>query len=184
VTETLRVMHLPGARITAAARLKNTTLEPTGVLFAGVTISPDGSKIFTQRIGTNGGLFDAIIYKTDGSRPMRLGRFFVFGDAAWDPHDSGKLVFVGNRNLDGSGFGLILYHGGVARPFKAEGRRPGVTAGSVAWSLDGKSLVFGATSRTDGSYVSDLWVIGADGSGLRLLAKSAASPSWGLVAKP
>jgi Tol biopolymer transport system component len=53
-----------------------------------------------------------------------------------------------------------------------------VTATAPSWSPDGRRIVFATGARRDGRVRSSIYVVDVDGSGLRLLARDAASPSW------
>jgi dipeptidyl aminopeptidase/acylaminoacyl peptidase len=179
VTETLRLFHVSGGSVTNVARAKR-MLDVEGSPFGRATISPDGSKIFTQQTGSDVG-FGATIYNTDGSKPKRFGPFVFPGGATWDPSGSGELVFAGSMDTSAVGSGLLLYGQGVTQIFKTKKYPPS----DVAWSPDGTSLAFTAFSRTvETPKAPDLWVIGVDGTGLHLRAKHASSPSWGAVVAP
>jgi Tol biopolymer transport system component len=179
VTEILRLFGASGGTVKSLASA-NRMLDVEGSPFGKATISPDGSRIFTQQTGSDVG-FGVRIYKTDGSKWKGFGPFVFPGGAAWDPSGSGELVFAGSIDTSAVSWGLLLYGQGVTQIFKTKNH----IISDVAWSPDGASFAFTASSTTlDMPKAPDLWVIGADGAGPQLLAKHASSPSWGMVAAP
>ncbi len=51
-------------------------------------------------------------------------------------------------------------------------------AAGYRWSPDGRQIAFTQGGFVDDEFVQDLWVVEADGSGSRRLARDAAAPSW------
>jgi Tol biopolymer transport system component len=129
---------------------------------------------FTSLRGGNAALY---VSNGDGGGAHRLtpaGLGAHQGDVAWAP-DGSRVVFTcGNFELcvassDGSGAARLTkstWPDGWSYDFEP------------AWSPDGSEIVF---SRTRGGRSSGLWVIGADGNGLRRLVDNAGnegSPEW------
>ena len=129
---------------------------------------------FTSLRGGNAALY---VSNRDGGGAHRLtpaGVGAYQGDVAWAP-DGSRVVFTcGNFELcvassDGSGAARLTkstWPDGWSYDFEP------------AWSPDGSEIVF---SRTRGGRSSGLWVIGADGNGLRRLVDNAGnegSPEW------
>jgi TolB protein len=146
--------------------------------FASVAWSPDGRKIaFVNRRARN---YDIYVVNADGSGQGRLtnnaGRD---SNPVWSP-DSRRIAFEGNwqvwvMNSDGSGKRRLTRNGG--RNF------------APAWSPDGTRIAFERRlgRRQSVSWCSgcgnalhfEVWVMNADGSEARLLARDAAQqPSW------
>jgi Tol biopolymer transport system component len=177
VTETLRVFG-PSSVVQTVSSAKR-MLDVEGSPFGKATISPDGGKIFTQQTGSDIG-FGAKIYNTDGSKPKAFGPFVYPGGGAWDRSGSGNLIFAGSMDKNAATSGLLLYGQGVTQIFKTKK----YYISDVTWSPDGQWIAFAAVPMTIDAKAPDVWVISIDGSSLTLLAKHAASPSWGMVAQP
>jgi dipeptidyl aminopeptidase/acylaminoacyl peptidase len=129
---------------------------------------------FTSLRGGNASLYVA---QGDGSGARRLtlaGVGAYQGDAAWAPNGT-RLVFTcGNFELcvtsaNGSG---------TARLTKSDWPDKWSYDFEPAWSPDGTRIVF---SRKRGGQSSGLWLVGADGTGLRRLVDdpgNEGSPEW------
>ena len=144
-------------------------------LAAAATGATNGALLaFTSLRGGNAALY---VSNRDGGGAHRLtpaGVGAYQGDVAWAP-DGSRVVFTcGNFELcvassDGSGAARLTkstWPDGWSYDFEP------------AWSPDGSEIVF---SRTRGGRSSGLWVIGADGNGLRRLVDNAGnegSPEW------
>jgi Tol biopolymer transport system component len=143
---------------------------------ATAAIGPQNGNVlaFTSLRGGNAALY---VSNRDGKGAHRLtpaGVGAYQGDVAWAP-DGSRLVFTcGNFELcvasaDGSGAARLTsstWPDGWSYDFEP------------AWSPDGSAIVF---SRTRGGRSSGLWVVGADGTGLRRLVDNAGnegSPEW------
>ena len=144
-------------------------------LATGATGARNGNVLaFTSLRGGNAALY---VSDRNGNGPHRLtldGVGAYQGDGAWAP-DGTRVVFTcGNFELcvasaDGSG---------TARLTKSQW--PGTWSYDFepAWSPDGTEIVF---SRKRGGLSSGLWLVGADGTGLRKLVDNAGnegSPEW------
>src|SRR5262245_8094204 len=150
----LYVMNADGSGLRIVARVQR---------LATPAWSPDGRRIVFQGWGDG----EVYVVNADGSGQRTLARR---GSApAWSPDGrriafviTGKLYVV---NADGSGH----------RALRRLGRGGG--GASLAWSPDGRKLllVVEATSAPGCGYCWRLWVLNADGSGLRDLTRNLGS---------
>jgi Tol biopolymer transport system component len=144
-------------------------------LAAAATRATNGSVLaFTSLRGGNAALY---VSNRDGSGARRLtpaGVGAYQGDAAWSP-DGTRVVFTcGNFEL------CVASANGSGAARLTKSRWPGTWTYEFepAWSPDGTQIVF-STKR--GGRSSDLWVVGADGTGLKKLVTTPGnegSPEW------
>jgi Tol biopolymer transport system component len=133
-------------------------LSRTGAL-SQVVWSPRGRRI---AYGSHGRVF---VIRSDGKQRHTVG----FGaEAAWSP-DGSRLAFVRSAV------------GGPIDSVDPSGRdRTRITAGrfdhAPAWSPDGSRLAFSRAATIGGPEA--LYVVGADGTGLRAVWAQGASPAW------
>jgi Tol biopolymer transport system component len=172
--------------LSVSARGGRPTVLTTGPFDAMPAFAPDGRRIaFTRVAGSTASLF------TMDRRGRHLTPLVADGvdlSAAWSP-DGRTIAFSRLASPDGAVEEATLYladaDGSRVRPL---GAAP-VHGVSPAWSPDGKRLAF--ISFADGNDPpcpadscppsGELYVIGADGSGLRRLTRSRADdehPSW------
>jgi Tol biopolymer transport system component len=97
-------------------------------------------------------------------------------DPAWSP-DGRKLAFVRGAGSDRRDLMVLDFDqgGAVTRLVEGKDAQP-AAAGAPAWSPDGKSIVF-ATDRGEGEGTG-LWLVGADGTGLRRLTRPPRALAW------
>jgi TolB protein len=105
----------------------------------------------------------------DGTRKRSITRDWgVDGFPVWSP-DGRRIAFVselfGGRglqvmNADGSGRRTLLH---------------GVNGSHPTWSPDGRRIAFGSSHLAE---FSELYLVNADGSGLRRLAERGLAPVW------
>jgi Tol biopolymer transport system component len=198
------VMNADG---TGAAPL--TKLTASTATSSGPRWSPDSSKIlFVSRRaldGSNAGntnlTSNVWVMKSDGTGATPLTKLTAAGalsfNAVWSP-DGGKIAFQSFRALDGSDalginetlniWAMKADGSGVApltrlTAFKAN-------SGIPVWSPDGSKIAFDSSRAVDGSdaanngFVSNIWVMNADGSAATPLSKltvvnsDSANPVW------
>jgi Tol biopolymer transport system component len=137
--------------------------------------SPRRDRIaFTRFVEPGGSIADIYIIRADGTGLTRLTHGpEVEEDPSWSP-DGERIVFTASdrgtgrtririENVDGTEAGQL-----PAPPAGCLDREP-------TWSPDGSSIAF---ARKCGDDPSKLYAIGADGSGLRLLAHFGRTPDW------
>lgn len=146
--------------------------------------------VFERQAGTAGSA-DIYAVQPDGSGLRRLTTDSSSSDPAWSP-DRRRIAFVSGRGgrfwapdvyvMDANGRNVRRLTRGPAT------RTSYVASSEPAWTADGRRIVFVRTAVERSKARSDLWIVGADGRGLRRLTASAqheASPSlspFGLLA--
>jgi Tol biopolymer transport system component len=136
--------------------------------------SPDGSRlVFARRTG-NAGL-DLYAMRADGGGLRRLTRLTSFlADPVWSP--DGKTVLFGDADIGNGGrlFALDLRTARIRRLSP-----PQQTYARPDWSPRGERIAFVKVTHCGGScQLTDAWVMRADGSGARELAKGAVHVAW------
>lgn len=126
---------------------------------------------------------EIVIHRLKGNQPhpgdkvasFPKEKFQWVNDIRWLPDGSGFL-FTG-ADL-GYGFANILRYDLKTRQLTSITNFEETFAKSFSVSPDGKWIVF---ERTKGFVddEADLWIVGMDGKGLRLLTKNASDPAWG-----
>jgi molecular chaperone DnaK len=140
-----------------------------------VTWSKDDSKIAFMRV--TGGTPQIFVLKlSPGAKPVQLTRAGgKKDDPAWSP-DGEKIAYWAYDNGARQIFVLDVDSPDEPGQQITEGDDgPGV---DPAWSPDGTSIAY---TRSTGEKISDIWVIGSDGSGARRLTDHKAremDPSW------
>jgi Tol biopolymer transport system component len=128
---------------------------------------------------------DVYAMRADGSEQLRLTTNEHFeGQAAWSPN-GGRLVFVASESgIPGGSDLYVMNRDGTGR------RRLVATAGedlTPGWSPDGRSIAFvllaPPRSARGARPVSDIYVVNADGTGLRRLTGDETS-KWGVSWSP
>jgi hypothetical protein len=154
------------------------------------SLSPDGSQVVYALFGPgyeSGDFRDSGIYvvETDGGRPhplKKFGRSQWYADGPdpsettlWQPTfspDGRKIAYVDGMGDWGNGLRVMNADGSHVRVLlDSDGKlSDGIGSHSLAWSPDGSRLAFNGPGG--------IWVIGADGSGLRKLIPGGGNPSW------
>jgi Tol biopolymer transport system component len=138
--------------------------------------SPDGTRIafsgYLERDARSGGArYHVHVMNADGSGVRNLTRsyFRETGNFDWAPDGERLVVDVWNERTDRHRLHVIRTDAGPPRL---------LTGGDdygARWSPDGSTIAFNRFRR-GGS--TDLYAIGADGTGLRRLARRANAPAW------
>ena len=118
--------------------------------------SPDGTKIAFAS-NRNGGALQIYVMDADGKNPIRLtdGPRSTWGPD-WSP-DGGKIAFWVKERvnhidvMDADGKNRVMLVDDASQP---------------SWSPDGREIAFASPRARNGTW-SDIYVIGADGQGLR-----------------
>lgn len=97
---------------------------------------------------------------------------------AWLPDGSGfAYSVVETENFEAARANLFLYSFASGRATRLTDFA-GEYAGQLSVSPDGRQVVFERAATADDGAPTDLWLVGTDGGGLRLLARNAARPAW------
>lgn len=140
------------------------------------TWSPDGTRIaFSKGHEEQGGLY---VMEADGTGLRRLTDERRFeGQPAWSP-DGERIAFASAASDELPQLHLLELADGSTRPLTDAGPMGLRFAVSPSWSPDGTRIAFfGAHVGSAG----DIYVIGADGTGLRKLThdlRSVGDPAW------
>ncbi len=146
----------------------------------GESLSPDGKRIAYNRVLVPNRSFAISVANLDGSNPTDLTAFSPSLDQlppAWSLN--GDLIAYA-----GSGKVWVISSSGASSSVEVS---LGIGGEAPSWSPDGTRLVF--TGREPGSYTTGVYVVDADGSGLRRLSPAGSddiraswSPDGGLIA--
>ena len=149
--------------------------------FGGASLSPDGSQVAFARDGI-------YVIDTDGGRPhllQKAGRRQWYAGHGWlrtsleDPAfspDGSKIAYIDGMSDWGNGLRVMDADGSNVRVLLdsngelSDGISIPYCAGAPAWSPDGSRLAFCGPGG--------IWVVGADGSGLKKVIPNGEKPSW------
>jgi TolB protein len=144
------------------------------------TWSPDGGQIaYTDPAANNTagsiGIFD-LATGTERRLNPPIGSLFQY--PAWSPNGEQLTFFVApdGRNARGARIGVINADGTGFRFLTS----PHLTAVGATWSPNGKQLAFDAFPSKPGDHTDHvgIYVMNADGSGLRRVAPHGQYPTW------
>ena len=174
---------------------------PLPTAYASPSWSPDGRElVFLSARGPKGGI---VVARPDGTNRHRLVRASIPTQVVWSPAGD-RIAYVADDGLSVIGSGgmaqwtvspagdpawsadgdKLAFAGGEEGPIQvvsADGsRRSQVTSGafdhSPSWAPDGRQLVFARATRAGGA--ESLYVVTADGTGLRALGLRGDAPIW------
>jgi dipeptidyl aminopeptidase/acylaminoacyl peptidase len=163
-----------------------TTVLPNVRAWTGASLSPDGSRVVFSRYSGESRGAGIYVIDTDGGRPhliKKAGRRYAgdgwfrtsLEDPAFSP-DGTKIAYIDGNHDSGNGLRVMDADGSHVRVLlESDGELsdgisiPGCE-GALAWSPDGSRLAFCGPGG--------IWVIGADGSGLRKVIPNGENPSW------
>lgn len=132
--------------------------------------SPDGTQIaFLQDEGSTGSTSNLFVMNADGTGLMQLTHATNVLGLDWSP-DGSEIVYVSNTP-DGTSDIRVVHPDGTSDTRILEGFYD-----SVSWSSDGTRLAL--TGRPVDGRNLDLYVVNADGSGLRPLTDDAAPDQY------
>jgi Tol biopolymer transport system component len=138
------------------------------------TWSPDGTRIAYRHQPGDDLTTDIYVIDTDGSAARDLTRNDGVPDwgPSWSP-DGKRIVWNSGRNHPGTFRGYLMKpDGSGVRPLGAD-----VWVEYPAWSPDGRRLAF-MGQTPEGSENYEIYVVGADGTGLRRLTDSPGADGW------
>jgi Tol biopolymer transport system component len=161
-----------------------------GVGTSGAAERQTAAILFERQAGTAGSA-DVFAVQPDGTGLRRLTTDSSSSDPAWSP-DRRRIAFVSGRG--GAFWAPDLYvmnaNGRNVRRLTRSGatRTTYLASSEPAWTADGRRIVFVRTAVRRGRAQSDLWIVQANGRGLRRLTATPgheSSPSlspFGLLA--
>jgi Tol biopolymer transport system component len=168
----------PGARLWSVAADGSRAPEEVAIAAGAQEPFAGGGE---HRLGFLRDFTDADIYRWQPGSPATPH----FSSAAWDllpdySPDGRRVAFTSGRETRWNETYLAHADGsGIVRLTLGPGRMLG--NGGATWSPDGRRLVFDSEGERTALTGSDIWVIDADGGGLRRLTRSPAFdsvPSW------
>jgi Tol biopolymer transport system component len=138
--------------------------------------SPDGRKIAFVR--SRDGSDRLYVMNPDGSGQLMLAR--RGNSPAWSP-EGREIAFSGGAQ----GIFVVNSDGSEHRRLTRGPEGPGGRQASLLWSPDGRNLAFlSDAGRDHGDFQFDLYVMNADGSGLRRVTHAARGGGAGAVSDP
>lgn len=172
------VMNADGSNLTALT-------SDLGYYYGAPTWSPDGTKLAFARGSVRPGWGDVFVMNADGSGLTQVTHDDHSGTPSWSP--DGQRIAYSFADSTGNG-GLFLMNpdgSGVTRLTSDSSAAPLGTLGAAepSWSPAGTQIAFtrGAFTVNPGYWVRHVFVVNADGTGLRDLTNTYSdvyAPSW------
>jgi Tol biopolymer transport system component len=153
---------------------------PRPVCVECIRLSPDGARVLTAARGAGARITTAVAH-LDGSgyRVFRLPAGTLnLGPGAWSP-DGGRIAFEGwdssRPGRNGVYIGSALDGGGLRRVTVSPGREHDVP---LVFSPDGSAILVARSRTAADSAPADLYVVRANGGGLRRLSPPGTAVHW------
>ena len=147
--------------------------------FQGRGINTEDGEIVTtnEEPGTETESWEIVTAKPDGKDKIRLTQNDTLDmSPVWSPDRTQVAFAVSSRPNGQLGISVMATDGSGQRSLVSpQDLNHGSVLGGTAWSPDGSQI---ATLAVDREGVSSIYVVSADGTGLRQLADDASAPTW------
>ena len=149
-------------------------LLPIEPLFAfGIRWAPDGSRLSFEDFDGDNSQFHVYLIAADGTGTYhRLATIGSEAGGGWSP-DGNTIAFYGGESYKGPHrLYLTQSAGGTPRAVTADTLALDAEGADLEWSPDGRHIVFVGPQALGAAFGSDIYIVAADGTGLRNLTGS------------